>query len=68
MEEISREEIRDHLGDPSVVLVDARPAEAFAQSRIPGSLSLPVADVERRARALLTDPAREIVVYCAAFT
>lgn len=65
MQEISWQEIRDRIRDPSLLLVDVLPAEAFAESHIPGSLSLPVAQVDSRARSLLPEPEREIVVYCA---
>jgi len=41
------------------------PAESFRQGRIRGSISLPVADIPARARAVLPDPHQEIAVYCA---
>ena len=65
---VSREEIRSRLGDPSLALVDVLPAEAFASGHIPGSLSLPVEQINGRARHLLPDLNQEIVVYCANFT
>lgn len=66
--EISYEEIRARLGDPSLVLVDVLPREAFAAGHIPGSIGLPVAEISERARRLLPASARAIVVYCASFT
>jgi rhodanese-related sulfurtransferase len=65
---VSREEIRSRLGDPSLALVDVLPAEAFASGHIPGSLSLPIAQINERAPQLLRDLDQEIVVYCGSFT
>ena len=68
IDHVSREEIRARLGDPSLALVDVLPAEAYASGHIPGSISLPLAQINERARHLLRDPSQEIVVYCASFT
>ena len=65
---ISREELRARFGDPSLALVNVLPAEAFATGHIPGSISLPLEQINERARHLLPDPSQEIVVYCASFT
>jgi len=65
---ISREEIRARLGDLSLALVNVLPAEAFATGHIPGSISLPLAQINERARHLLRDLSQEIVVYCGSFT
>jgi len=65
---VSRGEIRARLGDSSLRLVDVLPAEAFAAGHIPGSLSLPVAEINRCALSLLPDLAQDTVVYCASFT
>lgn len=66
--EISRKEILARLRDPSLVLLDVLPREAFAAAHIPGSISLPVSEVSRRARELLPNAAQEIAVYCASVT
>jgi rhodanese-related sulfurtransferase len=66
--EISRDELLERLGDPSLVIVNALPRESWLDARIPGSLSLPVAEVRARARELLGDRGREIAVYCASPT
>ena len=68
IDHVSREEIRSRLEDPSLALVDVLPAEAFDSGHIPGSLSLPVAQINERARHLLRNLNQEIVVYCASFT
>ena len=66
--QLTRDEVRARLGDASLLLVDVLAREAFAAGRIPGSLSLPLAQLERRALQVLPDKTQEIVVYCASFT
>ena len=62
--QISYQELHRRLHDPWLALVNVLPAEAFAESRIPGSISLPLADIPAKARRILRDLNREIVVYC----
>src|SRR5271154_500019 len=66
--DITRGELLRRLHDPSLTIVDALPQASYEADHIPGSISLPTAEVEERARTLLPDPAAEIVVYCAKFT
>ena len=66
--EISRDEIRARLGDPSLTLVNVLPHEAFAAAHIPGSVNLPVPEIPQRAREVLPRPSQEIAVYCASST
>lgn len=66
--EISRDEIRARVGDASLALLNVLPHEAFAAGHIPGSISLPVAEIPGRAHTLLLDAAQDIAVYCASPT
>ncbi len=66
--EISREEIQQRLHDPTLILVDVLPSDAYAAGPIPGALSLPVSEIPIRARNVLPDRTAEIAVYCAKFT
>jgi rhodanese-related sulfurtransferase len=66
--EISREELRRRLYDPTLTVVDVLPAESWRQRHLPGAVNLPLADVPTRAREVLPDRSRDIVVYCATFT
>ncbi len=66
--EISREEIRQRLHDPALILVDVLPNDAYAAGHIPSALSLPLAEISTRAREVLPNRAAEIAVYCAKFT
>jgi rhodanese-related sulfurtransferase len=66
--EISREELRRRLHDPSLKIVDVLPHASYVEAHIPGALSLPVEQIDAHARELLPDPAAEIAVYCSKFT
>lgn len=66
--EISREELRQRLHDPTLTIVDALPAASFASAHIPGALHLPPELVGERARDLLPERTAEIVVYCGSLT
>jgi rhodanese-related sulfurtransferase len=68
VEEISRAEILARLRDPTLVLVDVLPKDAYAVEHIPGALNLPMAELTRRAGEVLPERGAEIAVYCAAFT
>ncbi len=66
VEEVTRDELVDRLGDDSVVLLDVRPAEEYAAGHIPGARSLPFgqilsADAETVLGRL---GGREVVAYC----
>ncbi len=62
---ISRQEILARLQDPALLLVNVMPRETFEAGHIPRSISLPVAEVENKARRFFSDLDREIVIYCA---
>ena len=66
-DEISREELYRRLGDPSLMVVDVLPQEAYKNGHLPRALNLPLAEVAQKARGLLPNHA-EIAVYCASFT
>ncbi len=68
MSEATKEEVRRRLDDSSLTIVNVLPHAAFDETRIPGSLSLPVAEIPERAPVVLPDRSREIVVYCASST
>jgi rhodanese-related sulfurtransferase len=66
--EISREELKRHLHDGSLTIVDVLPAESYAAAHVPGALSIPLELIASRAPELLPDLAAEIVVYCGKLT
>lgn len=65
---ISHEELRARLADRALTVVDVLPAESYASGHIPGTISLPLAEMRERVGEVLPDRAREVVAYCAAFT
>ena len=46
------------------LVLDVRSRAAWEQGRIPGAVHVPAAELARRARELVPDPATEVVVYC----
>ena len=56
------------LDDPSLLLVDVLPHEAYAVEHIRGAVNLPLAEVEQRAPELLPDRNADIAAYCGKFT
>ena len=61
---ISRAELRARLRDRSLIILDVLPKEAYAEAHIPGALSLPVAEIETKARQVVSNLTQEIAVYC----
>jgi rhodanese-related sulfurtransferase len=63
LEAISGGELLARLeaGEPLMV-VDVRPLEEYQAAHVPGAVSIPLAELERRMRELPRD--REIVAYC----
>ena len=62
---ISHEEILARLWDRALAIVNVMPRDSFKAAHIPGSLNLPIADIDARARQLLANLNQEIVIYCA---
>jgi rhodanese-related sulfurtransferase len=61
---IGREEILARLQDRALAIVNVLPAESFKAGHIPGSLNLPVADIQSKARQLFSNLRQEIAIYC----
>jgi rhodanese-related sulfurtransferase len=52
----------ERLQSEEVIVLDVRPEDEYAAGRIPGALSVPVGDLERRLSEI--PPDREVVAYC----
>ena len=61
---ISRDELRARLRDRALMILDVLPKEAYAEAHIPGAISLPVGEIETKARQAISNLTQEIVVYC----
>ncbi|HWT02956.1 MAG TPA: rhodanese-like domain-containing protein [Pyrinomonadaceae bacterium] len=59
---ITTVELRDALANGTAVVVDVRPAQSYQQSRIKGSISIPLEQVASRLSELPRD--KMIVTYC----
>lgn len=59
---VSLEDAKATFEAGTAVFVDVRGADVFAMSHIPGSLSIPLADLESRLAEL--DPNQWIITYC----
>jgi rhodanese-related sulfurtransferase len=63
LEPVSRDELSQRLSSgEELVVLDVRPAEEFAAGHLPGAVSIPLAELERRLEQLPKD--REVVAYC----
>ena len=61
-ERISADELRARLRRGEVVLLDVRPREEYQAGHLPGAISIPLDELERRLSELPRD--RTIVAYC----
>src|SRR5215471_981969 len=62
LEPVSRQELMGRLKDKSVVLLDVRPEDEFAQGHLPGALNIPLAQLGRKLSKL--SKRTQIVAYC----
>lgn len=62
LEPIGRNELLDRARAEEVVVLDVRPPEEYRAGHIPGAVSLPVDQLERRLTEI--PPNKEIVAYC----
>ena len=65
---ISRDELLARLEDRALVIVNVMPKETFVEGHIPGSINLPVAEIEAKAKQSISNPSQEIAIYCAGAT
>jgi rhodanese-related sulfurtransferase len=62
LEPVDREQLLAKVRDRAVTVLDVRPPEEYRAGHLPGALSVPLKDLERRLSELPSD--REIVAYC----
>ena len=62
---ISAQEAKSRMdADRSVIVLDVRTPEEYAEKHIPGSVLLPLDTIERDAAKALPDKKRTILIYC----
>ncbi len=62
LQPVDREQLLAKVRDGAVTVLDVRPPEEFRAGHLPGALSIPLKELERRLSELPHD--REIVAYC----
>jgi rhodanese-related sulfurtransferase len=62
LEPVVREELLERVRNRGVVVIDVRPTEEYQAGHIPGSISIPLRELETRLSDLPRD--QEIVAYC----
>ncbi|MFW6205644.1 MAG: ArsR/SmtB family transcription factor [Gemmatimonadota bacterium] len=62
LEAIGAPDLLERLRSDDVVVLDVRPEDEYASGHIPGALSIPAGELERRLSELPRD--REVVAYC----
>lgn len=62
LEPCGAEELRRRMQDGEVTILDVRPEDEYRAGHIPGAISIPVGELERRLADLPRD--REVIAYC----
>ena len=62
LEPVTRTELQRRLEDGSATIIDVRPRDEYEAGHIPGALSMPVDEVQRRIRELPKN--RDVIAYC----
>jgi rhodanese-related sulfurtransferase len=64
MQTISRADLQNQIAAGNVVVLEALPANYYADGHIPGALNLPLDDIDALAATLVPDHATPVVTYC----
>ncbi|MBS0250965.1 MAG: ArsR family transcriptional regulator [Proteobacteria bacterium] len=62
VEIIFREELMRRIRNRSIILLDVRPEDEFAQGRLPGAVNIPIEQLAKRIRELPKH--KEVIAYC----
>jgi ArsR family transcriptional regulator len=62
LEPVGASDLLVRLSSEEVVVLDVRPEDEYVAGHVPGALSIPVGELERRLAEL--PPDREVVAYC----
>jgi len=62
LEPVRMDELLERIRSDEVLVLDVRPEDEYASGHIPGALSIPVREIERRLEEL--PPGKEVVAYC----
>ncbi|MEU3455879.1 metalloregulator ArsR/SmtB family transcription factor [Micromonospora sp. NPDC006766] len=59
---VTVDELRAHIDDPGILLIDVRSAEEYANGHLPGAVSFPAAELEAKIDSIPRDV--EVIAYC----
>jgi rhodanese-related sulfurtransferase/DNA-binding transcriptional ArsR family regulator len=62
LEPVTSEQLRERLRRGEVIAIDVRPPEEYSAGHLPGAISMPLSQLQRRLKELPSDT--EIVAYC----
>jgi rhodanese-related sulfurtransferase len=62
LQPVSLEELKRKIFEEDAIIIDVRPEEEFLHEHIPGAVSLPLSDIEKRINKLPKN--KEVVAYC----
>lgn len=62
LEPVGTDELLERMRSDDVLVLDVRPEDEYASGHIPGAISVPIGELERRLSEL--PPDKEIVAYC----
>lgn len=63
--EIEYEELKDRMRrDASILLIDVRSPQEYAESHLDKAINIPLYELEVEAKKTLTDKGRTLIVYC----
>jgi rhodanese-related sulfurtransferase/DNA-binding transcriptional ArsR family regulator len=62
LEPVEAEDLLERIKDGLVIVLDVRPADEYAAGHVPGSINVPVKELEKQIKKL--DNKKEIIAYC----
>lgn len=62
LEPVEAEDLLQRIKDGLVIVLDVRPADEYAAGHVPGSINVPVKELEKQIKKL--DNKKEIIAYC----
>ncbi|WP_393060719.1 ArsR/SmtB family transcription factor [Streptomyces sp. LN549] len=59
---VTVDELRAHIDDPRILIIDVRPSEDYARGHVPSAISLPAAELRQKMDSIPRDV--EVIAYC----
>lgn len=66
MQIVTREQVKEMMDQPDVIVVEVLPAESFHEFHIPGAINIPYTEsFKEQVQQIIPDKQQKVVVYCA---